>query len=277
MSLSSCLYVGQVYHKRYRPREHVLRYSVFSLLVDLDEIDQLVKELWLFSHNRFNLFGFHDGDFGERCDEPLSDYVNRKLVESGIHKMPTQILLSCYPRVLGFVFNPLSLFYCLDKQGRCFAIVHEVHNTFGERHAYVLPVVDSTKTAEFLPPARQTDETAEFLPEQNRDGIDNWIHQQADKQLFVSPFAHMGMRYQFRLNLPEKKQVVVIRASDEKGLLITASYTAVRHGLSSSALAQFFFKIPLLTIKVISAIHWEALRLWIKGVPLFKHQPKRSG
>ncbi len=251
----SSLYSGQVYHRRTRPREHKLRYSVFSLLLDLSQLDTLASTLTLFSHNRFNLFSFHDRDFGEaeKPDESLSAYITRLLVAAGISTSPARILLSCYPRVLGYAFNPLSLFYCLDENGECIAVVHEVHNTFGERHAYVLPV-DNSNAA---------------MPTQ-------WIHQQAGKALFVSPFAHMGMRYQFRLNTPDEKQVIVIKASDDQGLLITASYIAARQPLTNARLARYFFTYPLLSVKVIFGIHWEALRLWLKGVPLFRHQPKDS-
>lgn len=252
MSLRSSLYVGQVYHKRLRPKVHVLKYSVFSLLIDLSEVETLVRVFWLFSHNRFNLLSFHDSDFGETAGESLTEYVKRNLTQSGIHAMPTRILLSCYPRVMGHAFNPLSLFYCLDENDKCYAVVHEVHNTFGERHAYVLPV--------------------------NNDDFRNgdWIRQNADKSLFVSPFAHMGMQYEFRLNQPADKQVIVIRASDDQGLVITASYTAMRQVLSTSQLLKVFLRTPLLGAKVVCGIHWEALKLWVKGVPLFKHQPKRS-
>lgn len=251
MSFRSCLYSGQVFHRRSRPKQHVLKYSVFSLLLDLSEVESLDSSLWLFSHNRFNLFGFHDKDFGELKKEALADYVARKLREAGIHTPPSRIMLSCYPRILGFVFNPLSLFYCLDANGRCFAVVHEVHNTFGERHAYVLPVSEEAESSD-------------------------WINQSAVKELFVSPFAHMNMSYQFRLNQPDERQVIVIRANDEDGLLITASYTADRQELTASRLLKFFIVFPLLSAKVVLGIHWEALRLYIKGVPWFKHQPKGS-
>ncbi len=255
MTLRSQLYVGQVYHKRSRPREHVLRYSVFSMLVDLAELPKLAKRFWLFSHNRFNVFSFHDKDWGDiggdNACEPLLDYVSRQLVSHDIEQTPARVYLSCYPRVLGHAFNPLSLFYCLDEHDICFAVIHEVHNTFGERHAYVLPV---------LPDQTDTD----------------WIEQSVDKALFVSPFAHMGMSYQFRLNLPNEKQVIVIRASDEQGVVITASYTAKRKVLNTSQLLKVFFRIPLLGAKVVAGIHWEALKLWVKGVPFFKHEPKRS-
>lgn len=258
MSLTSRLYVGQVYHKRTKPASHVLRYSVFSLLLDLSEIDTISRRLWLFSRNRFNLLGFYDRDFGESASEGLSDYVHRKLGDAGIPTMPTRILLSCYPRVLGHVFNPLSLFYCLDEEDNCFAVIHEVHNTFGERHAYVLPVESMRHNVV------------------ESDGGGEWIQQRVEKALFVSPFARMGMHYEFRLNEPDERQVIVIRASDDDGLVITASYVASRKLLNASQLFKVFLRIPFLGAKVVGGIHWEALKLWVKGVPYFKHQPKRS-
>ena len=249
MSLSSSLYVGQVYHKRSRPAHHVLRYSVFSLLLDLSEIDIIAQRFWLFSRNRFNLLGFYDRDFGEsaNANESLSGYVHRKLRHSGIQLMPSRILLSCYPRVFGHVFNPLSLFYCLDEHDNCYAVVHEVHNTFGERHAYVLPAepirrnlaqsgaqdiaripapVTAQDKAQFTAQdtAQDTAQVAvQSAPQGDAQGNGGgeWIEQRADKALFVSPFAHMGMHYEFRLNEPGERQVIVIRASDDQGLVIT--------------------------------------------------------
>ena len=252
MSLNSGLYRGHVHHKRLRPRQHALRYSVFTMLLDLAEIDTLASRLWLFSHNRVNLLSFHDTDFGEGLDESLSDYIERKLLDSGIQTLPARVMLSCYPRVLGHAFNPLSLFYCLDNNGDCFAVIHEVHNTFGERHAYVLPVAADAQSE------------------------NDWIIQSTEKELFVSPFAHMNMSYQFRLNLPAKRQVIVIKALDEKGLVLTASYSAKKEVLSSSQLLKHFVSYPLLGVKVVLGIHFEALKLWIKGVPYFKHEPKQS-
>lgn len=252
MRFNSSVYVGQVYHRRARPRHHVLRYSVFTLLLDLSELSHLSKSLWLFSYNRFNVFSFYDKDFGEENSENLSDYVQRKLLSANIKTAPCRILLSCYPRIIGFVFNPLSLFYCLDAQGRCFAVVHEVHNTFGERHAYVLPV-NRTESS----PA--------------------WIEQSTDKELFVSPFAHMNMSYRFRLNQPdEESQFIVIRVSDAEGVVLTASYTAKRKMLTAKQLARQFLRFPFQSLKVVAGIHWEALRLYLKGVPWFKHLPKGS-
>lgn len=250
--MNSALFAGKVFHKRFRPTEHVLSYRVFSLLLSLDELDTLQERLWLFSRNRWNLFSFYDKDFGEGRAENLEEYVGRKLRQASINTVPDTILLSCYPRICGYTFNPLSLFYCLDKNGDAIAILHEVHNTFGERHTYVLPV----------------------MSEERSPG--NMIRQSSDKALFVSPFAHMNMHYQFKLNLPDQRQVIEIRVYDEEGHLITASYTAKRHAITARTLLKYFFTMPLLTFKVVAGIHWEALRLWLKKVPWYSHVAKQS-
>ena len=141
----------------------------------------------------------------------------------------------------------------MDENDEVYAVVHEVHNTFGERHAYVLPVSETDSVTQ-----------------------DKWIHQRASKALFVSPFAHMEMNYTFRINRPEEKQVIVIRAFEKEQLVITASYIAKRQTLSTSQLLKVFFRTPLLGAKVVGGIHFEALKLWLKGVPWFKHEPKQS-
>lgn len=250
--MKSAMYTGKIFHKRFRPAEHVLSYRVFSLLVNLDEIDSLQARLWCFSRNRWNLFSFYDKDFGESASETLHNYVCRKLREAGIDRTPASILLSCYPRMCGYTFNPLSLFYCLDENGDAIAVLHEVHNTFGERHTYTLPVIDGEKSP------------------------DSWIRQSTDKALFVSPFAHMNMLYKFKLNVPAKRQILEIQVHDEQGHLLTASYAAKRQALTATSLLKAFFALPLLGLKVIVGIHWEALRLWLKKVPWYSHQPKDS-
>lgn len=256
MSIESCLYRGEVYHKRFRPTTHALKYRVFTLFVDLSELPALDSNCRLFAYNRFNLFSFKDSDVGEGLDESLEYYVKRKLQSSGIAEAPARIVLSCYPRVLGFAFNPLSLFYCFNKDGEVFAIVHEVHNTFGERHCYVLPCERKTY-----------------------QGADKWIHQAVGKSLFVSPFAHMGMRYSFRVNVPGERQVITIRThdlEDNDDLLLTAGYSASRLAFTDYNLLRLFLTLPGMSVKVVAGIHWEALKLYLKKVPLFKHQPKAS-
>lgn len=255
------LYSGEVFHRRRRPREHTLRYRVFSMLLDLDQIDELDSDIRWFSRNRLNLVSFHDRDFGTDHDATsrqatvdLRSWVSRLLSEAGVDANPSRILLSCYPRVLGYAFNPLSLYYCRDVSGHTYAVVHEVHNTFGERHAYVLPADQCERSQSF-------------------DGK-TWIQQDASKELFVSPFADMNLHYRFRLNEPDERQIVVIHAEDSEGVLITASYAASRAELTTSALLMCVARMPLMTWKVMAGIHYEALKLWIKRVPLFSHIPK---
>lgn len=288
MTLTSAVYTGRVFHHRRRPTEHRLQYRVFSLLLDLDEIDAIARRMWLFSRNRFNLLAFHDADFGEGLSESLESFVRRKLAEAGIDQLPARILLSCYPRVLGHAFNPLSLFYCLNRRGRCFAILHEVHNTFGERHWYVLPVaVDSPDVDladqgvgqgkdELPEPPKDSSEESHHGSANDRPRQENWIRQKAHKQLYVSPFAPMDMTYRFRLNEPQERQVIVIRAFDDEGLLITASYVARRQKLCVSRLLMCLGHYPLLGLKVVAGIHWQAFLLWCKRVPWFRHQPHRT-
>ena len=254
---------------------HVLRYRVFSLLLALDEIDALDNQLWLFSRNRWNLFSFYDKDFGESSTESLEQYVFRQLKDAGVKQKPHRVLLTCYPRICGYTFNPLSLFYCLDDKDQAIAILHEVHNTFGERHVYVLPVASEDVSSEDVESEGvETKKNAQDV-ESDSESV-QWINQSIKKSLFVSPFAHMNMRYDFRLNVPDERQLLVIRAHDENGHLLTASYTAERRVLSAFGLLRYFITVPFLTFKVVAGIHWEALRLWIKKVPVFPHQSKQS-
>jgi len=245
---NSKLYTGTVHHRRVRPSVHQLQYRVFSLLVDLDELPKLHRKLRGFSWNSFNIFSVYDKDFGAGNAPGLKAGVHKILQSQGITEEPNKVYLSCYPRLFGYAFNPLSVYYCLREDSSIFAVVHEVHNTFGERHAYALPVEKPAK----------------------------WIHQSAEKALFVSPFAHMDMLYKFRLNVPRETQVVAIGLHDSEGLILTASYSARRQELTNKALAKQAIVMPWLSIKVIVGIHWEALRLLVKRVPWFSHVPQKS-
>jgi len=245
---NSRLYVGTVFHRRVRPAVHQLQYRVFSLLIDVDELPRLHSELRGFSWNRFNALSVHDKDFGTQKSAGLRNGVEQALKAAGFDEPLHKVYLSCYPRILGYAFNPLSLYYCHRDDGTVFAVIHEVHNTFGERHVYVLPV----------------------------NGSPQWIQQTTDKALFVSPFAHMDMYYRFRLNVPSSKQVIAIRLHDKEGLVLTASYTAKGRMLNARSLAKQVMVMPLLSVKVVAGIHWEALRLFIKKVPWFSHVKAKS-
>lgn len=241
--MNSALYSGDVVHARLRPRRHRLRYRVFWLLLDLAELDTIDRRLRLLSRNRFNLLGFHDRDHGDGSGRPLRDQILELLDREGVDIGAGAIRLLTMPRVLGYVFNPISLYYCHRPDGRLAAMVYEVTSTFGERHAYVLPVAAG-------------------------DAAEDRIRQTADKRLYVSPFMTMGMRYDFRGKAPSEALTLLIDGFDREGLLIATAMRGRRRPLTDRTLLTAALAMPLLTLKVTAGIHWEALRLWLKGVPL---------
>jgi uncharacterized protein len=238
--IGSALYFGTVLHQRLRPVRHDLDYRVFTMLVDLDELPGLGARLKLLSHNRFNLFSFHDRDHGARQNEPLKPQIEAKLGEAGIDLAGGRIRLLCFPRILGYVFNPLSVYFCHHRDGSLRAILYEVSNTFGEQHGYLIPV----------------------------RGPDAVVRQSCAKEFYVSPFMAMEGRYEFRLAAPAERLAVYIRQLDRDGPILHASLEGNRAPLDDATLARAFLRYPLMTLKVIAGIHWEALRLWRKGLRL---------
>lgn len=246
---ASAIYAGRVMHQRLRPRRHRLRYRVFSLLLDLDEINGLAERLKLFSRNRFNLFSFHDRDYGAGTAEPLQVQVARHMRAAGIEADGGSIRLLTMPRVLGYAFNPLSVYFCYRRSGALAAIFYEVSNTFHQRHSYMIPV-----------------------PERVNVDSEQPIRQVCPKEFYVSPLLDMNLTYEFRTVPPGRRVGIAISGHDRDGAIIVASLYAERLPLSDSGLARAFVAYPLLTLKVIAGIHWEALRIWLKGVRL-RHRP----
>lgn len=248
MTAASALYRGTVTHRRLRPIVHRLKYRVFWLLLDLDEVDGLARRLRLFSHNRFNLLSFHDRDHGDGSGAALRPQVETWLKRAGIDLEGGSIRLLTMPRVLGYVFNPISLYYVHRPDGAAAAMVYEVTSTFGVRHAYVIPVP----------------------PEDQATGL---IRQGAAKALYVSPFMGMEMDYEFRGHAPGERLDLTIDGLDAEGVLITAAMTGRRSPLTDAGLLSAAGAVPFLTLKVVAAIHWEALKLWLKRVPLTRRPP----
>jgi DUF1365 family protein len=238
----SRLYFGTVQHRRLRPRAHALRNRLFWTLIDLDELPRLSRETGLFSHNRWNLVSFHDRDHGDASGAPLRPQVERILAANDISFDGGPIRLLCMPRVLGYAFNPISVYFCYRMDGALSAIVYEVHNTFGERHSYVFD-------------ARNVDRPAAHG---------------CGKRFHVSPFMAMGMRYEFRTLPPAGRIALSIRGCDAEGMLIHASLAGVAAPWSAASLLRGLILYPLVTMKVTAAIHWHALRLWLKGVPVWR-------
>ncbi|WP_395675226.1 DUF1365 domain-containing protein [Inquilinus sp.] len=245
--MNSALYHGRVVHARSGAVRHRFAYRVFSLLLDLDELPQLGAGLRGFGYNRRALLSFRDRDHGPRDGSPLRPWVERVLAPLGLGPIG-RVRLLCFPRLFGYVFNPLSIYYCDDAGGRLAAIIYEVRNTFGEMHCYAVPV----------DPARRP--AAPVL-------------QSCGKEFYVSPFIAMQAHYRFRLSPPEEGLSVLIRQSVAEGEVLVASLVGRRAPLTDGGILRAVLRHPLVTLKVIGAIHWQALRLWRKGVPLHRHTP----
>ena len=239
---SSAVYLGRVMHHRIKPVRHRFVYRVFSLLLDLDRLAELDRGLRVLSVNRANLVSFHERDHGARDGSPLRPWVDARLREHGLESAG-RVFLLCFPRLLGYVFNPLSVYYCYGLTGRLDAILYEVKNRCGEQRAYVLPVARAAE-----PAAR--------------------VRQSCAKQFYVSPFIEMAAGYRFKLAPPGERLTLVIQEEVEQSTSMVATLTGRRRPLTDRQLLRAVLRLPLMTLKVIAAIHYEALRLWLKGAPL---------
>lgn len=244
----AALYLGHVMHQRLRPFRHRLRYAVYALLLDLDRVAEMARPLRLLSLDRFNLFGWRAADHGEGDPAGPRAFVDRHLAEAGLETGGT-IRLLAMPRVLGYAFNPLSVYFCHRADGALQAVLYEVHNTFGERHAYLVEAGPADPS-----------------------GL---VRQRCAKVLHVSPFLDRGLQYRFRLRPPDAdgrgRLSVGVDACDDAGPLLLARFDATARPLGDAALLRAFFGHPLLTLKVTAGIHWEALRLWRKGAVVRPH------
>jgi len=241
----SAIYSGSVVHTRVRPVRHRLRYRMLNLLLDLDELPALGRRLWLLGHNRRALFSFHDADHGDGGTETLKAQIDRLLREAGLDPEGGGVRVLCMPRVLGMVFNPISVFFCYRADGTLQALLYEVNNTFGQRHSYLIPV---------------------------EPGQSGAIRQHCDKRFYVSPFMDMEQTYRFRVAPPDGAVRVGVEAHDTKGPLLFAAFGGRRQALSDGRLLLSFLSHPLLALRVVGGIHWEALKLWRKGMRL-RHRP----
>ena len=241
----SSIYNGTVVHKRFKPRIHFFRYKVFSLLIDLSELSTLDKKINFFSYNRFNLISFFDKDHGERDGTSLIEWVKKNLREKNIDAEEIKIRLLCYPRILGYVFNPLSVFYIYNNNEKLISILYEVKNTFGEQHTYIFKIEN-----------------------------DNLLQHNCEKKFHVSPFIEMDCNYFFRILKPAEKISVIIDQYQSNEKILYASQDGKRADFTSSELIKSYLKHPLMTFKIISAIHFEAFKLWIKGIRFIKKRLK---
>jgi DUF1365 family protein len=242
---AAALYFGDVMHARLKPIGHRFSYRVMSLLIDLDRLDAADRQSRLFGVNRAALYGFNEADHGERDGSALRLYAQRCAAERAIDLTGGRVVLLCYPRLLGYSFNPLSAYFCYRADGKLALMIYEVRNTFGDIHAYVLPVKPG-------------------------ESSDAGIRQAQEKLFYVSPFIGMAMRYHFRVSPPGDSVKLRILETDRDGPLLAATFNGSRRALTTVALLRSFVSLPLMTLKIVAAIHWEALRLWLKGARLVR-------
>jgi DUF1365 family protein len=231
------LYPARVAHRRRVAPLSRFVYRIFYLLVDVDRLDELTAATRGFSHNRFNLLSLHDADHGD--GRGLRAWADGVLAAAGIGLDGGRIRLLAMPRILGFVFNPISLWYCEHRDGTLRAVIAEVNNTFGEKHGYLLA---SGGAALAYGP----------MPEK-------------DKCFHVSPFFDLEGRYRFVIGEPGANLRVVIHETRAGAPLLDATLAARRETLDAGRLLGQVLRLPWQALKVVGAIHWEALKLWLRG------------
>ena len=242
--LDAGIYTGEVRHARYAPKRHRFIYRVFSCLFDVDSLETYHQNLKWFSLNRFNLFSLWQKDHAAKDGTAIRPFLDKLISQAGLNR-PDKILMLCYPRILGIGFNPITIYYCY-VQDQISAMIYEVRNTFGGDHLYVIPL-------------------------KNEDELANHNRK---KQLHVSPFMGMEASYGFTAEPPNDKIKFVIREYYKNKPILIASFIGEKKQLTDSALLTSFLKHPLMMLKVVIGIHYEALKIFAKGVPYVKGQNK---
>jgi DUF1365 family protein len=249
--MHSCFYEGQVSHRRFTPRQHAFNYRLFYLYLDLDELDQVFHKRWLWSTQKPSLAWFRESDHIHEAGKSLKQTIY-SLVEKNTGKTPGgPVRLLTQLRYFGYIFNPVSFYYCFDKNDtHVETIVAEVNNTpWGERHLYVLPGKDNLYSGDKMRFSRK-------------------------KEFHVSPFMSMDIDYDWLFTSPEEKLGVHMENYQDDKKIFDATLGLVRKPINSKACASMLIRYPFMTMKVIMAIYWQALKLLLKKVPVFDHPDK---
>lgn len=230
-------------HRRLSPKSHEFVYKIFLFLIDLDELDSLRRDVPVFSVNEPNLYALHDADYFRIGSGSIRQNLLSFLRSQGISTVPARVRLLTLPRLLGYTFNPISIFFCFDENREPLVAVVQVGNTFGELKPFVVP----------------------------RDGAG--FHARVPKHFYVSPFSSLELAFDFRFDRPGQRLRILIDDYDEDRKTLISTLTGSRTELTLGNLLVLSVKYPLVTLKIIFLIHFEALRLWIKGTP---HRTKEA-
>lgn len=249
--MNSSLYKCNVFHKRFSPREYAFTSRLFMWHIDLDELPQLDKSLPFFGHNRRNVYSFRDDDHIYLGKPDLRSNICAYLESQGISDRPKRISLLTNLRTFGYVFNPVSFFFCFDESDQPLAVLVEVHNTFGELKPFLL---------------------------KREDLLKNRFTARHPKLFYISPFSDLDQRLEIKADLPGQRLALYVNnyEIDADQPFFRSSLTGQQVPLSTQSLLAYSFRFPFVTLKVIALIHWHALRLTLKGVPFHKKSDHRE-
>ena len=249
-AIASAIYEGRVRHRRHAPRAHAFAYRMAQLYLDLDEVDALFRDRWLWSIDRPNLAEFRRSDFLGDPAQPLADAVRERVAIATGERPAGPVRLLSHLRYAGYSFNPVSFYYCHAADGALHSIVSEITNTpWKERHAYVLPVATA-------------------------DVRGRALHWAFDKAFHVSPFLPMARRYAWSFTPPAQDLHVHMDVCAGERREFDADLALERRPLDGRQLARVLWRYPLMTAQVVAGIHWQALRLWLKRTPVHDHPAK---
>lgn len=241
--MNSTLYRAKVMHHRLEPKKHWFHYNVFMFYLDLDEIDTVCRKIFLMSRNRFNVFNFRDRDHVQVSSDKtktLREQFDVWLVQHGVTQRPHRVMLTTNLCTWGYQFNPVSFYFCYDENDHPYCAVAEVGNTFREMKLYL-------------------------LDQSHFDG--KRFHLRVPKNFYVSPFIDLDAQFDFQLGLPGEKMNIRIDDYKDERRIFLSTLTGTRKRLTNGRLLGYALRFPLITLKVIGLIHWNALLLWMKKVP----------